>query len=168
MSNIRKCHYIKCLHETQDIDISKEEFQKDGRLYYHKDCYELKKKSDWKDQKTKEDIRSIIDLWNEHISNTVNFGYLTKILNEYIARGVSSEYLLFVLRYVIDHKMKLNYPPGFRYYVDKQIIKEAYNKQKTREMLKKQSFDNIQKQDDSPKFSIKQKNNGFQSILRHN
>ena len=90
-----------------------------------------------------------------------------KCLNDFITRGVSSEYLVFVLDYVIKNKMNLRHPQGFKYYVDRQEIKDAYQKH----LIAKSGANNKSNfvvTDDSstaPKFSVTQKPQGFKSIL---
>lgn len=165
--NIRKCRFIACKHKNKEIDIDNESFVKDGRCFYHQDCYELKKTNEWKSQKTRDDLTLFRDMWYQNISRTVNFSQLMKILNEYIARGIDSEYLVFALKYVIDHNMNLNYPNGFKYYVDRTDIKRAYEKHQT---LKNRKMHDDYKpnisDDNSPTFNVKQKQTGFQSILK--
>lgn len=165
--NIRKCRFIACKHENKEINIDSEPFVKDGRCFYHQDCYELKKNNEWKSQKTRDDLTLFRDMWYRNISDTVNFSQLMKILNEYIARGVDSDYLVFALKYIIDHKMNLNYPNGFKYYVDRIDIKRAYEKHialKNRKTY--EDYKPVVSDDDSPTFNVKTKQRGFQSILK--
>ena len=94
-----------------------------------------------------------------------------RILNEFVARGISSDYLVFVFDYVIKHKMKLNYPNGFKYYVGNQEIKTAYKKSKltkidnSKFVVEQSSFDNLQKVKPPP--ITLRKPQGFGSILQH-
>lgn len=141
-ADIKKCRYSHCKHDIKDIDISCDEYVVKGSMYYHKDCYKAKLNCEWKDEKTKKDLVIIRDLWYENISKTVVYSQLYRILNDYIERGVESEYLVFVMRYCLDHKCKLNYPNGFKFYVDRQEIKDAYAKSKIQKI-------------DSSRFSIK-------------
>ena len=83
-----------------------------------------------KDEKTKADLQYIKNGWVEHISETVVFYQLFNCLNDLICRGISSDYLVFVFDYVVQHHMKLRYPQGFKYYVDNNEIKNAYRKSK--------------------------------------
>ena len=163
-TSIRKCRYSKCKHPSRDIDISVEKFIKDGSCFYHENCHETMKKERKRDTQRSADIKLILDLWSKHISRTVNYGFLTKILNEYIDRGVSSGYLVFAMQYVISHHMKLNYPLGFKYYVDMPEIRNAYNKT-VASQIKKIDFDIKAKNDSEPKFKVKKKDCSFQSIL---
>lgn len=164
--NIRKCRFVACKHETKNIDIDNESYVKDGTCYYHEDCFKLKQTNEWKDEKTRADLKAFRDLWYQRISKTVNYSQLMRILNDYIVRGISSDYLLFTLRYCLDHKMNLNYPNGFKYYVDRADIKKAYDKYLLKNSQKKQTkVDTESIEDNSPKFNVQTKPKGFQSIL---
>lgn len=108
--NIRMCRYTQCNHPTKEINLDVDEYTQKGTFYYHKDCWKLKIKGEWKDEKTKQDLQTIKNLWIEHINDTVIYSQLFQMLNCFLQRGVESEYLLFVLQYCILHKYKLKYP----------------------------------------------------------
>ncbi len=166
-TDIKTCRYTKCRHPDKKIDITKDGYHAEGRVYYHSDCYDLKIKNELKEKQKKQDFMYIKNQWVLHINNTVVYSQLFQCLNDFIARGVSSEYLVFVLDYVIKNKMNLNHPYGFKYFVDKKEIKDAYQKHLlTKNGIKKQS-DFVATNDDSnaPKFSVSQKPMGFKSIL---
>ena len=148
----RVCQYLQCRHGKR-IDLSTEKYIKDGTKYYHENCFQEMK-----------DMQLFRSIWVSHISNTVRYSELNKILNEYLNRGVSSDYLLFALQYVIDHDMKLNYPAGFRYYIDRSEIKKAYDK-KQKSVISKVKFSAKDVEDNSPKFSITSKQSGFGTIF---
>lgn len=166
-TDIKTCRYARCNHPDKLIDITKDNYHVEGRMYYHADCYNLKKKGDWKDEQTKKDLQYIKNQWVLHINKTVVYSQLFHCLNDFIARGVSSEYLVFVLDYVIKNKMNLRHPQGFKYYVDRQEIKDAYQKH----LIAKSGAGNKSNfvvTDDSstaPKFSVSRKPMGFKSIL---
>lgn len=157
-SETRVCRYVHCLHNTKDIDLVNEQFVKDGNMYYHEDCY-----------KTKNDIQRIKTLWHDNIDRMVVFAQLNKILNNLIFKDhISSDYILFAVKYAIDNKdVKLQYPPGLKYVLGNQKVKAAYEKAKA---PKYTQSDFVAKEDDSnaPKFSFKKKNTGFGSILGGN
>ena len=119
-TDIKTCRYAKCSHPDRKIDITKDSYKVNGTMYYHSDCYKSKKNSELKDEQTKKDLQYIKNQWILHINQTVVYSQLFQCLNDFISRGVSSEYLVFVLDYVIKNKMNLKYPLGFKYYVDKQ------------------------------------------------
>lgn len=166
-TGIKTCRYKQCKHATKDIDVTKDEYVSKSNMYYHKDCYKAKVNGDWKDENTKKDLQFIKTLWLENISKTVVYSQLFRTLNDLLARGVESDYLVFALQYCIEHKFNLNHPAGFPYFVDKKEIKEAYAKKKnTSSGYNKNSFIAIETDDAAPKFSFNKKQNGFQSILK--
>lgn len=166
-SDIKTCRYGQCKHTTKDIDITCDEYVAKRNMYYHKDCYKAKINGEWKDEVTKADLQLIKNLWLEHISKTVVYSQLFKMLNDFIARGVESEYLVFVMNYVIEHNLNLNYPAGFKYYVDKKEIRDAYSKKKLSAVIHNKNNFVAVDNDDSPKFSVSKKPKGFQSIIKN-
>lgn len=166
-TDIKTCRYARCKHPDKLIDITKDDYHVDGRMYYHSDCYNLKRKGDWKDEQTKKDLQYIKNQWVLYINKTVIYNQLFHCLNDLIARGVSSEYLVFVFDYVIKNKMNLRHPQGFKYYVDKQEIKDAYQKHLIAKggVNNKSNFVVTDDSSTAPKFSVKQKPQGFKSIL---
>lgn len=164
-ADIKVCRYIKCGHENKQIDISTDSFKVDGKMYYHSDCYDLKKKGDWKDEKTKADLQYIKNQWELNISKTVVYSQLFHCLNDFISRGIPSDYLVFVLNYIIKNKLNLRYPAGLKYYVDKQEIKDAYEKSKSKKIVSNADFHIEQDSNNSPKFTVNNKPSGFNSIF---
>ena len=166
-TDIKTCRYARCNHPDKLIDITKDNYHVEGRMYYHADCYNLKKKGDWKDEQTKKDLQYIKNQWVLNINQTVIYSQLFHCLNDLIARGVSSEYLVFVLDYVIKNKMNLRHPQGFKYYVDRQEIKDAYQKHLIAKSGANNKSNFVVTDDGStaPKFSVTQKPQGFKSIL---
>ena len=164
-SDIKTCRYVNCKHPGRIIDISTDEYTVAGRgMYYHSDCF--KQKDMWKDEKTKQDLQYIKTQWGLHINKTVVYSQLFHCLNDLLVRGVSSGYMVFVLDYVIKNKLNLRYPQGFKYFVDREDIKDAYD-----EWLIKKTGVNIQSDftavdsTDAPTFSVKAKPRGFKGIL---
>lgn len=178
-ADLRTCRYKACKHPNGMIDLKVDSYIADGRSYYHSDCFEEKQKDDEKEKQEKAakqaeksrknaDMKLIANLWVENISNTVMFSQLYGVLNKLIDRGISSEYLVFVMQYVIGHHMTLRYPAGLTYYIDRQEIKDAYNKQ-FKQVIPQDQFVVKESQeiptDNTPKFSVPKKPSGFQSIL---
>lgn len=166
-SGIKTCRYRQCKHTAKDIDISCDEYVVKGNMYYHKDCYKAKVSGEWKDEATKADLQLIKNLWFEHINKTVVYSQLFRVLNDLIARGIESDYLVFVMNYIIEHKMNLNYPAGFKYFVDKKEIKDAYQKHLVAKSGVNNKLNFVVTDDNSnaPKFTVIQKPVGFKSIL---
>lgn len=165
-SDIKHCRYQQCKHDTNDIDITCDEYVVKGSMYYHKDCYKAKVNGEWKDEATKADLQLIKNLWFEHISKTVVYSQLFRVLNDFIERGVKSDYLVFVMNYVIENKLNLNYPAGFKYFVDKKEIKDAYAKKvNTPKGYDRELFSIKEKENEEPKFTVSKKSIGFNKIL---
>jgi len=149
----RVCKYPRCKH-GKVVNLETDEYVCDGRDFYHQDC-----------NKEKRDMMLIRDMWTKHISDTVVFSQLNKTLNELLdLPSVTSSYLVFVMEYIIANKCNLRYPNGFRYYVDKQAIKDAYKK-KTQPVIDQKQFVANEDQGDFPKFAVFKKHFGFASIL---
>lgn len=166
-TDIKVCRYIDCPHGKK-IDITKDDYRVVGTtMYYHADCLKKKRKGEWKDEKTKADLQYIKNGWVKHISSTVIYSQLFQCLNELIARGISSDYLVFVFDYIVKHRLNLRHPKGFKYFVDKDEIKTAYKKQQTQKIVstKPSDFSGTTDSLDAPTFTVKQKPVGFKSIL---
>ena len=115
-TDIKTCRYEMCPCKT--IDITKDDYTIVGKsMYYHTECLKKKKAGEWKDEKTKSDLQYIKNQWVLHIDQTVVFSQLFRELNNLLARGISSEYLVFVFDYVVKNKMSLRFPGGFKYFV---------------------------------------------------
>lgn len=149
----RVCKYLNCKHNDK-IHIDIEPFVKAKEGFYHEDCY-----------KEKKDLQLFRNIWYENISSTVVYSELNRTLNQLLSkRDVTVDYLLFVLQYVIDNNLNLRYPAGFRYFVDKQDIKDAYIR-KTRRTISVSDFTAEDNPNDHPTFSVNKKPLGFNRIL---
>lgn len=192
--NTRICRYACCPTENKEINISNEPYEVYHHRYFHKSCLEKFLIDEEAKKKIQEEIREehrlerekrkqeeeaalaakrqqradvdcIFDMWCKRISNTVNYAALRKILNEYFERGISGDYMIFALQYAIDHKTPLRYPPGFRYVLDKQEIKDAYQKQQAAKLLKQQKEIKPRKTN-APQFALnREKSGGFGNIF---
>jgi len=165
--DIKTCRYSNCKHASKEIDISKEKFINVGRAFYHEDCYKTKIAIEEREKNISADMQLIKNLWIENINQTVVISLLFKVVREYLDRGVSSDYLVFVLQYVISHHCKLNHPFGFKYYIDDANIKAEYKK-KMMPDIPRDAFTVVesQEEDQGKKFSVPKKSTGFGSILR--
>lgn len=166
-SKLKKCSYRNCNHSSKTIDTACEEYQLRKGKYYHPDCLISFEKNIDKETIISADIQLIKNMWIADISDTVVIPCLYAELNKLIAdRGISSKYVVFVVDYCIKNKCNLRYPGGLKYYVDRQEIKNAYEKEQAKEIVKKAEFiADISAEDTSPKFSINKKPTGFSSIL---
>lgn len=152
-SKLRICKYINCRHKAK-INIESEPFQTDRFGYYHEDCFQEKR-----------DLQLFRDQWKRYISNTVVISQLNKVLNDLLNLGTTSDYLLFVLDWVIKKNKNLRYPNGFRYYVDWPEIKDEYKRSKC-PRIGHDAFTAKDATNNAPIFSIRNKEQGFQSVLK--
>lgn len=164
-ADIKICGYDDCPAPGREIDISQEEYVKDGRRYYHPACLEKKKKLEQKTEQQKADLQYIKNLWTTHISNTVDYGQLFFVLNGFVVRGITTEYLIFVIEYAIQNKYKLRYPGGLKYYVDNQEIKDAYARTKIQRIKQSDFKATTDGNNTAPEFTVTKKETGFQTIL---
>lgn len=164
--NIRICRYVDCPHGKQ-IDITIDDYKVvNNKMYYHVDCLQMKRKNQYKDDKTKADLQYIKNGWVTHIDKTVVYSQLFQCLNDLLSRGISSEYLVFVFDYVVQHKMNLHFPNGFKFFVNNQTIKNAYNKRISSAQIAQKVNEFITSDNsNTPTFTIKQKPRGFNGIL---
>ena len=145
------CKYSHCLHNNREIE--KEKAVRVGNAYYHSDCL-----------KTKEDIKEIVDLFKTHINPNPVYSQLQSVIKNIIfVKGVQSDFLLFGLRYYIEHKIPLNYPQGLYYVIQNKDVANAYNKTKTKEI--KKSVEITEQAETQFKF-VPTKNKGFADIIK--
>ena len=123
-----KCRYSGCNHDNKEMD--KKDAVQVGNAYYHEDCL-----------RDKENRKNIVDLFIKYINPNPVYAQLNAVIRTIVdQKGVSSDFLLFGLRYYIEHKIPLNYPQGLHYVVqNKQVIAE-YNKVKEKELKAKTNF----------------------------
>lgn len=118
MNDMVQCTYSSCLHDSRNI--RREDAVCVGRKYYHEDCYQ-----------TKEEIEEIVDLFVTHINPHPVQAQLQKVINNIIfKKGLGSNFLLFGLKYYIEHKIPLNYPQGLYYVVQNKDVRQAYEKKR--------------------------------------
>ena len=148
-----KCKYGKCKHESKEIE--KSEAVKVGNAYYHADCF-----------KDKENRKEIIDLFVNNINPNVVFSQLQAVVRTIVDdRGNSSDFLLFGLKYYIEHKIPLNYPQGLYYVIQNKEVNAEYKKIKAKEIMVKENFV-TQESSNEVEFSYKPtKQKGFSDIL---
>lgn len=145
------CKYSHCLHSNREIE--KEKAVRVGNAYYHSDCF-----------KTKEDIKEIVNLFKTHINPNPVYAQLQSVIKNIVfVKGVQSDFLLFGLRYYIEHKIPLHYPQGLYYVIQNKDVANAYNKAKTKEI--KKSIEITEQTETEFKF-VPTKNKGFADIIK--
>ena len=145
------CKYSHCLHDNREVE--KRKAIRVGNSYYHSDCF-----------KTKEDIKEIVNLFKAHINANPVYAQLQSVINNIIfVKKVQSDFLLFGLRYYIEHKIPLNYPQGLYYVIQNKDVTNAYNKTKAKEI--KKSVEITEQTEAEFKF-VPTKNKGFSDIIK--
>ena len=145
------CKYSHCLHDNREVE--KRKAIRVGNSYYHSDCF-----------KTKEDIKEIVNLFKAHINANPVYAQLQSVINNIIfVKKVQSDFLLFGLRYYIEHKIPLNYPQGLYYVIQNKDVTNAYNKTKAKEI--KKSVEITEQTETEFKF-VPTKNKGFADIIK--
>ena len=145
------CKYSNCLHESKEI--RKEDAVKKGNFYYHPDCLQ-----------TQKDIKEIIDLFKNKINPNPVYSQLQSVIKNIVfTKGLGSDFLLFGLKYYIEHKIPLNYPQGLYYVIQNKEMINAYNKQ--RAVAVKQSVE-IKEETNTSFTHVPTKTNGFADILK--
>jgi len=154
-NKIYKCGYNQCKlggEVTKDIAI------KHGAKYYHNECL--------KEALNKNEIRK---LFFKHINPTEVATVLNRTINTLIdTKNVSSDFLLYALKYVIKNKLILNHAGGLYYIINNDKIKDSYNKEliKTKvEEIKKEVVSNNTNNETQYKFNQEQQN-GWNNILQ--
>lgn len=148
-----KCRYKYCRFGGE---VDKSQAVKDGNQYYHKECYQ-----------EKEDKAKIRQLYVEYIDKNVNYSILNRTINNIVnSKGISSDFLLFTVMYIVSNKMNINTPMGLYYYIDNQRIKDAYNEYKLKERAKKLNPLSAKTIVNEVKEYRIQENKGWASILR--
>lgn len=146
-----KCGYSKCLHENKEIEI--DQAVKDGTRYYHPDCL-----------KTKENIKEIVDFFVNNFNPNPVYSQLQAVVSNIIfKKNISSDYLLFALKYYAKNNLNLNYPQGIYYIIQNKSVQREYDKQ----LSKKQKSIQISiEEEEDQLFTYKApKQKGFDSIL---
>lgn len=125
----KNCTYRHCRYENKEIPFGEE--IKVGARYYHNQC-----------SQESDNIKQIKQLYFDSVSNTVVPSVLGKVVNDIVyGKNIESDYLLFVIKYIISHKLKITYPYGLHYKIDDNRIKDAYQKEKARLVSKSITFD---------------------------
>ena len=125
-----KCRAKHCLHMGEPIN--KDEAIRDGKSYYHPDCYQIK-----------EDIAEIIDLWVTKINKNSPYALLTRTINNIIYdKNIESGHLLYGIKYYINHKIPLTYPAGMYYVIQNKKVEDEYYRFKLSQIPKQKTVSN--------------------------
>lgn len=116
------CRFSKCFHSSKEIEDG--QGVKVGSAYYHADCFEVHK-----------DIEAIRNLFIEQVNPNVVVGQLVRTINTIVfEKDVQSSYLLFGLKYYINHHIPLNYPGGLYYVIQNKDVKREWDRLKANDI----------------------------------
>lgn len=148
-----KCQYPHCQHASREIP--REEAVQVGRRYMHKDC-----------AKDSANILQIRDYYYQHISRSVVMKNLIAVIHNIIfVKHVDSDYLLFALKYAVDHRIQINAPYGLHYLADNSKIKAEWQKSKSESIMKKAEFTPVKIEHQTGFRYSAPKSTGFESLL---
>ena len=110
-----KCNYTYCFCDYElNIDV---QHAIHNNKHYHTECF--------KQKQDKEEIRK---LYLEKINPKEVISSLNGVIQNIIhKKNISSDFLLFALKYCITNNIKIKYPAGLHYIVSDIKMKERYN-----------------------------------------
>lgn len=115
-----KCGWTHCKHGGE---VDKENAVKKGARYFHPDCL-----------REKDSINEIIKVYHERVDDHPIENFLRKTVNDLVFKdGNSAEFLLFALKYCLDHGWTLRSPNGLHYVAKDGISKKEWEKKKKEE-----------------------------------
>lgn len=110
------CRFGHCKHESKEIP--KDEAVKIGNGYYHKDC-----------AKNRNNTNLTIELFEKHINPNPVQSQLRAVINNILyTKNIDSDFLVFALKYFIEHRIPLRYPQGLYYVVQNVDAKSEFDK----------------------------------------
>ena len=105
-----KCQY--CQSKS-----AKEQMLYVDKKYYHNEC------------KVQKDCRDMaLDLFYSYTKSLALKQNVYMIFSKIKSMGFKDEDVLYIMRYIVKNNLKLNYPPGILYYVDRAIKDREYEK----------------------------------------
>ena len=132
-----KCAFSKCEYMHGSPEVDKAQAVREGRYYYHPDCYAVK-----------EQIRGINIFFQKNINKDLTgkqIGQLVSILHDLIfVKGHDPEFLRFAVEYMATKKPgALRFPGGLYYVVQNKDINAEWAKHKAaivkKEMTERQA-----------------------------
>lgn len=131
-SKTYKCRLSSC---GKAIDPAKDEYVSPKKgWYYHPECYKKVQEKEAVIKAEKDCLTKFRNIWYERINSNVEWWQLNRMIRTMLDSGVSADRMLYTLIYIVEHKFKLNYPGGFKYYLDNVEIAKAYEDKRKREL----------------------------------
>lgn len=156
MSDTKKyqCRYCKCIYGSRDIE--PEDDVVDGKTHYHAKCLEYKNT-----------IFEITDYYYKNVSKTVVFAMLVKVVDNIVfKKKVDPKYLLFALKYAVQHGAKIKSPLGLHYIIDNERIKTAYQNEIRSTIIRPKIKDAEIEAEQQFEYKPLSKTKGFGEILK--
>lgn len=148
-----KCRYNNCKHGGE---VSKEQAIKEGSMYFHKDCLEEKK------------IKQQIEEYYVANMPPTTLMLLRKVIKQAIhEKGISAEYLLYVIKYIHKNNKPINNPFGLISYCNEGRLRDGFKKELINKKYKemKSNINNENNNYEKVEFTYKPTNKRFTDIV---
>lgn len=172
-----KCNYKMC----ENLGIAIEPIKHKGR-YYCKVCLEKLQKEEEIALREKEEklalqekekeiqakktalrkkiMDTVLEILPLEIPSLIN-----KVVTQWVGLGYPMEYILYTTEYVRLNKCILNHVHGIRFYMNKDEIKNQYNKLKSKNKLKQMQHQNFETTEDVVEFKTVQETNNWSDLI---
>lgn len=148
-----RCRYKHCKHDQKEIE--RDQAVKDGGAYYHPDCHQ-----------EKELMRSIEQYFINNINSQPIMQQLRTVINRLVyVQGKDPAFILFAMKYAVQNKIQLRYPPGLYYIIDRDDVIEAWRK-RNRGQRKEFDFADVEDYTPTDGYTV-QRPTGFGRILNN-
>jgi hypothetical protein len=166
MARELKCNYKMCDNFGVAVDPIKYK-----NKYYCKECLkklkheiELQEKEKELKQRNSELRKQIMDITLEILPKEIP-SLINKVTNQWVSLGYSMEYILYTINYIRINRCILNHVHGVRYYMNKDDIKNQYNKLKAKEKLKQLQHQEFETTEDVVEFKPTQETNNWSDLI---
>ena len=90
---------------------------------------------------------------------------INKVVTQWVGLGYPMEYILYTTEYIRLNKCILNHVHGIRFYMNKDEIKNQYNKLKSKNKLKQMQHQNFETTEDVVEFKTVQETNNWSDLI---
>lgn len=152
-----QCRFKHCLHSSTEIK-NGDEYVKNGTMYYHKDCNELR-----------EALNDTATLFMECVNSQISVSELRKIINTLcFVDGMDIKYIQYAINYAVTHpEYRLTYPAGLYRICRNLSIQAAWRSERNKKWMASVKTDAFVAEDVRPTDTVKEKpkQRGFSRIL---
>lgn len=163
--NIVKCQFCRCSYLHDSTDVNKSEAVKEGKKYYHPDCFALKSIVAKTCEFFKENINDKLTLKQTIELTSVVYGMI-------FDKGYDPDYVYYCVWYMNKYRPgKLRFPSGLYYVAQDREIERAWNKfhvnseKEAKQEEKKQIQTELFEDDEETFRFVQDKPVGFADIL---